>query len=64
MVEVVENRHDSLSLVSTWAEYTVIPEVCRTVIDPAVSFEVAALIGCGVHHGSRGRPPPEQPRSG
>ena len=28
-----------------------IPEVCCTVIDPAVPFEVAALIGCGVTTG-------------
>lgn len=39
------------SAVSTWAEYTVVPEVCCTVVDPAVPFEVAALIGCGVTTG-------------
>lgn len=37
--------------VSTWAEYTVVPEVCCTVVDAAVPFEVAALIGCGVATG-------------
>ena len=37
--------------ISTWAEYTVVPEACCTVVDPAVPFEVAALIGCGVTTG-------------
>lgn len=50
------------SAVSTWAEYTVVPEVCCTVIDPTVPSEVAALIGCGGGHRGRGSPPPCRPR--
>lgn len=37
--------------ITTWAEYSVVREVCCTPIPDAVPFDVAALIGCAVSTG-------------
>lgn len=40
-----------LSMLACWAESVVVPEVSCVVIDKAVPFEVAALLGCAVTTG-------------
>ena len=37
--------------ISTWANHMVVPQACCSVLDAAVPFEVAALIGCAVSTG-------------